>query len=80
MKLVLFQGAGHDEPVPGLMTDRGIVSLAPVVKHGYTPQHTMQGIIDDFDRLRPQFERLAVEEEATPPHSVRLRAPLPRPG
>jgi hypothetical protein len=80
MKLVLFQGAGRDEPVPGLLTDRGIVSLAPVVAHGHTPQHTMQGIIDNFDRLRPQFEKLAAEAEAVPPHSVRLRPPLPRPG
>ena len=80
MRLVLFQSAGHDEPVPGLLTDRGIVSLAPAVQHQYTPQLTMQWIIDHFDRLRPQFARLAVEEEAYPPSSVRLRAPLPRPG
>jgi 2-keto-4-pentenoate hydratase/2-oxohepta-3-ene-1,7-dioic acid hydratase in catechol pathway len=80
MKLVLFQGVGHDEPVPGLMTDRGIVSLAPVVTRQYTPQLTMQFIIDNFDRLRPQFEKLAIEEEASPPSSVRLRPPLPRPG
>src|SRR6202044_3814871 len=80
MKLVLFQGAGHDEPVPGLLTDRGMVSVAPVVERQYTPQLTMQWIIDNFDRLRPRFERLAIEEEAYPPSSVRLRAPLPRPG
>src|SRR5665213_3696171 len=40
----------------------------------------MQGIIDDFDRLRPVFEGLAIEGEATPPQAVRLRPPLPRPG
>jgi 2-keto-4-pentenoate hydratase/2-oxohepta-3-ene-1,7-dioic acid hydratase in catechol pathway len=80
MKLVLFQGAGHEEPVPGLLTDRGIVSIAPIVEHHHTPQLTMQWIINHFEPLRPQLERLAVEEEATPPHSVRLRAPLPRPG
>jgi len=28
MRLVLFQGAGQDEPVPGLLTDRGVVSVA----------------------------------------------------
>ena len=80
MKLVLFQGAGHDEPVPGLLTDRGIVSVAPVVEHQHTPQLTMNWIIDHFEPLRPQFERLAIEAEATPPHSLRLCAPLPRPG
>src|SRR5579872_2519560 len=80
MKLVLFQGAGHDEPAPGLLTDRGIVSIAPIVEHQHTPQLTMQWIIDHFEPLRPQLERLAVEGEYVPPHSVRLRAPLPRPG
>jgi 2-keto-4-pentenoate hydratase/2-oxohepta-3-ene-1,7-dioic acid hydratase in catechol pathway len=80
MKLVMFQGAGADVPVPGLMTDRGIVSLTQAVEHQYTPQLTMQWIIDHFDRLRPAFERLAVEGEYIPPHSVRLRPPLPRPG
>jgi 2-keto-4-pentenoate hydratase/2-oxohepta-3-ene-1,7-dioic acid hydratase in catechol pathway len=40
----------------------------------------MQGVIDDFDRLRPTLERLAGEAEALPADVVRLRAPLPRPG
>jgi len=80
MKLVLFQNAGQGEPVPGLMTDRGIVSIAGAVERSYTPQLTMQGIIDNFDRLRPDLERLAASGEAVPANSVRLRAPLPRPG
>ena len=40
----------------------------------------MQGLIDDFDRLRPKLERLVADGEALPLTSVRLRAPLPRPG
>ncbi len=51
MKLVLFQTAGNAEVAPGLMTDRGIVDISGAVKKGTTPQLTMQGIIDDFDRL-----------------------------
>ena len=80
MKLVLFEGAGQSEPVPGLMTERGIVSIAAAVERQYTPQLTMQWIIDHFDRLRPALEKLAAEGEAVPEGSVRLRAPLPRPG
>jgi 2-keto-4-pentenoate hydratase/2-oxohepta-3-ene-1,7-dioic acid hydratase in catechol pathway len=80
MKLVLFEGAGASEPVPGLLTERGIISLTPAVEHQYTPQLTMQWIIDHFDRLRPDFERVAIESESVPPHTVRLHAPLPRPG
>jgi hypothetical protein len=40
----------------------------------------MQGIIDDFDRLRPELERRVRTSQVLPLSSVRLRAPLPRPG
>src|SRR5688572_14362690 len=80
MKLVLFEtGATHDA-VPGLLTDRGVVSIADAVRQGHTPQLTMQGIIDDFETLRPALERLGREGLAAPVDRVRLRAPLPRPG
>jgi 2-keto-4-pentenoate hydratase/2-oxohepta-3-ene-1,7-dioic acid hydratase in catechol pathway len=80
MKLVLFETAGQAEPAPGLLTDRGVIGIAQAVERSYTPQLTMQGIIDGFDRLRPALERLAAQGEALPPAAVRLRAPLPRPG
>jgi 2-keto-4-pentenoate hydratase/2-oxohepta-3-ene-1,7-dioic acid hydratase in catechol pathway len=80
MKLVLFQAEGQAEPVPGLLTERGVVDISGAVEKGYTPQLTMQGIIDGFDRLRPALEKLAAEGEARKLQSVRLRAPLPRPG
>ena len=40
----------------------------------------MQGIIDDFERLRPALEKLAKDGDAVPLDRVRLRPPLPRPG
>jgi 2-keto-4-pentenoate hydratase/2-oxohepta-3-ene-1,7-dioic acid hydratase in catechol pathway len=80
MKLVLFQNAGSADVTPGLLTDRGVVSVAEAVRAGHTPQLTMQGIIDGFDRLRPALERLAKDGRTVPLDSVRLRAPLPRPG
>jgi 2-keto-4-pentenoate hydratase/2-oxohepta-3-ene-1,7-dioic acid hydratase in catechol pathway len=80
MKLVMFEASGQSEPAPGLLTDRGVVGLAGVVERGYTPQMTMQNLIDGFDRLRPTLEKLAAEGEALPLASVRLRSPLPRPG
>jgi 2-keto-4-pentenoate hydratase/2-oxohepta-3-ene-1,7-dioic acid hydratase in catechol pathway len=80
MKLVMFEASGLSEIVPGLLTDRGVVSLAGIVERGYTPQLTMQNLIDGFERLRPRLERLAAEGEAMPLDRVRLRAPLPRPG
>src|SRR5215471_10353496 len=80
MKLVLFEAAGDKEPRPGLMTERGIVDIGGHVAQGYTPQLTMQGIIDDFERLRPIVEQQQATGEAKPIQSVRLRPPLPRPG
>lgn len=80
MKLVMFETSGQSEMAPGLLTDRGVVSLAGIVERGYTPQLTMQNLIDGFERLRPKIEQLAAEGEAMPLDRVRLRAPLPRPG
>ena len=79
MKLVLFQMPSNSEILPGALTNRGIVDLSPAVKRSYTPQLTMQGIIDDFDRLRPDFEKAVRNESAVPLDKVKLHAPLPRP-
>jgi len=80
MKLVLFKRAGVAGPEPGLVTPRGIVGIGRAVARGYTPQLTMQGLIDNFDRLRPTLEQLAAEGDVVPTESVRLCPPLPRPG
>jgi 2-keto-4-pentenoate hydratase/2-oxohepta-3-ene-1,7-dioic acid hydratase in catechol pathway len=80
MKLVLFQTSERDDPTPGLLTERGVVSLAGTAERGHTPQLAMQGLIDGFDRLHLAAERLAAQGEALPLASVRLGAPLPRPG
>jgi len=80
MKLVLFESGAAGEPQPGLLTARGVVSVAGAVAKGHTPQSTMQGIIDGFDGLRPALERLAGSGEAQPVDAVKLLPPLPRPG
>ena len=80
MKLVLFELPGRGDVWPGVLTDQGVVNVADAVRAGHSPQLTMQGIIDDFDRLRPELERRVRTSEALPLSSVRLRAPLPRPG
>jgi 2-keto-4-pentenoate hydratase/2-oxohepta-3-ene-1,7-dioic acid hydratase in catechol pathway len=80
MKLVLFQIRGKRDVVPGLLTGQTVVSIADAVPSASTPQLTMQGIIDNFETLRPALERLATDGLATPVADVRLYAPLPRPG
>src|SRR6266550_362694 len=79
MKLVLFQADAGNEPAPGLLTARGVIDISGAVAQSYTPQLTMQRIIDDFERLRPALDKLAANGEARPVDSVRLRPPLPRP-
>jgi 2-keto-4-pentenoate hydratase/2-oxohepta-3-ene-1,7-dioic acid hydratase in catechol pathway len=80
VKLVLFQTAPSAEILPGVLTGRGVIDISAAVKKSYTPQLTMQGIIDDFEQLRPALEKLAGEAAALPLDQVRLRPPLPRPG
>jgi 2-keto-4-pentenoate hydratase/2-oxohepta-3-ene-1,7-dioic acid hydratase in catechol pathway len=80
VKLVLFQSGATDAVRSGLVTGRGVVDISGAVTAGHTPQLTMQGIIDDYDRLRPSLEQLAASAAALPMAEVRLKAPLPRPG
>lgn len=80
MRLVLFQTAPNAEVLPGLLIERGVVDISTAVTKSYTPQLTMQGIIDSFDGLRPALEILAKDSDALALDKVRLRAPLPRPG
>jgi len=78
LKLALFEHASGVRP--GIITERGVVDVSRAVAAGHTPQLTMQGIIDDFERLRPTLDKLARDEDALPLDKVRLKAPLPRPG
>ena len=80
MRLVLFESTAHAGPQPGLLTDRGVVSVADLVPIGHSPQATMVNIIDGFEGLRGALERRARDGAATPLADVRLRPPLPRPG
>src|SRR4051794_41312894 len=79
MRLVLFE-AGGGEPKPGLLTERGVIDISTAVPRRYTPQLTMQALIDEFDYLRPSLRELEYWAEARPLDTVRLCPPLPRPG
>lgn len=78
MKLVLFQATAGGQARPGLMTERGVVDIGSATGLGHSPQLTMTSIIDRFDQLRPELERLQAEGEGVQP--ARLLPPLPRPG
>src|SRR3954469_4791406 len=59
MKLVLFQQNDAGPQLPGLLTERGVVDISTAVRPNYTPQLVMEGLIDDFDKLRPTLEQMA---------------------
>lgn len=83
MRLVLFQRAGSGQTVlPGVLTNDGIVDVSSALggARALPAQFIMQRIIDNFESLRPAFERLVADRLPLPLGSVRLRPPLPRPG
>ncbi len=80
MRLVLFKAGDEGPALPGLLTDRGVVDISEAVEPSYTPQLTMEAIIDGFEELRPALERLAETGDATPLDEIGLLPPLPRPG
>ena len=81
MKLVLYQDSPEAPVKLGLLKDDTVIEISAAVGHlqGDSPQRLMAGIIDGFDDLRPELERLAHSGPAVPVATVRLRAPLPRP-
>ena len=80
MRLVLFEHHGAGEVRPGLLTDRGVVDITEATGVGYAPQLTMTSIIDRFEDLRPDLERLQADGLALALETVKLKSPLPRPG
>ncbi|PZU11000.1 fumarylacetoacetate hydrolase family protein [Sphingomonas sp.] len=79
MKFVLFTVAGGT-PHAGILTDAGVIDASSLVPDGHTPQLTMIGLIDAYDTLKAPLEALASSAVVLPLESVRLLAPLPRPG
>jgi 2-keto-4-pentenoate hydratase/2-oxohepta-3-ene-1,7-dioic acid hydratase in catechol pathway len=78
----MFQTSAKKAPEPGLITDRGVVSIAAATKKvaGHSPTEWMIGIIDNYAKLKPALTRLEKSGKAVPLNKVRLRAPLMRPG
>jgi 2-keto-4-pentenoate hydratase/2-oxohepta-3-ene-1,7-dioic acid hydratase in catechol pathway len=75
MKFVVF-----NEGRPGVLTDAGVVDLSDVVRPlGHSGgQDAMGAIIGNFDELRPDIARMAIEGQSLPLSSVTLQAPVPR--
>jgi 2-keto-4-pentenoate hydratase/2-oxohepta-3-ene-1,7-dioic acid hydratase in catechol pathway len=90
MKLVLYDDTPKSaQPpkltqrrhLPGVLTDDGVVPVGAATASlaQDTSQQLMESIIDNFDGLRPEFERLVDSEKPLSMESVQLRPPVPRP-
>ena len=87
MKLGMFDHASR-ETRPGVLVEGGVVDASDAVRAlafgapdtQSTPQRIMEAIIDGFDALRPELERAVRSGPVLDAASVRLRAPLFRPG
>src|SRR5438874_2754191 len=75
MKFVVF-----NEGRPGVLTDSGVVDVSDLVRQlGHSAgQDAMRALIENYDKLRPDLMRLAIEGRAMPLSSVTLQAPVPR--
>src|SRR6266566_131624 len=71
MKLVRWHSADQP-PTVGLLTPRGVVPV-PLAQN-------IEEVIERFTEWRGELEQLAQNGAALAPESVRLLAPLPRPG
>jgi len=77
VRFVTFQ-AGQG-PSLGVVVDRGVVDLAELLP-GAGPQAMLKALIDGYDALRGEIERLARSGSAVPLGSVVLGASVPAPG
>ena len=72
----------YDDFRPCILKEDGVVDITDDVKHldDGSPQLLMEGIISNFESLRPKLEELQSNGTLIPMRGVRMRAPLPRPG
>ncbi len=75
MKLVVF-----NEGRPGLLTDRGIVDITELARPlgASGGQDAVRSLIEHFDELRPDLNRMAMEGRPLALSEVTLQAPVPR--
>ena len=73
----------YDDDRVGVLKDGDrVVDVSGVIDYRVEkgPQRVMEEVIGEFDTLRPRFESLVSESDGVPLSSVKLLAPVPRPG
>jgi 2-keto-4-pentenoate hydratase/2-oxohepta-3-ene-1,7-dioic acid hydratase in catechol pathway len=75
VKLVVF-----NEGRPGLLTERGVVDVSEVARRlgASGGQDAIRNLIENFESVKPDLNRLGIEGRAHALDSVTLKAPAPR--
>lgn len=76
MRFVFF-----NEFRPGVLRGEEVVDIGALLFQGtvHTPQEAIENLISNYDRLRPEIDRLLDSAKGVALSNVRLRAPVPRP-
>lgn len=76
MRILFF-----DDYKMGVVKDGKIVDVSTAIPHHdvLPPNTQMENVIANFETFEPKFREIASKSDGVPWHSVRLRAPLPRP-
>ncbi len=82
MRLGLFEASIGSGMRPGVVVEGGIVDVSAATRDlvVHTPQDLIVQIIDNFEMLRSELERLAASGRPLPLGSVKIGPPVPRPG
>jgi 2-keto-4-pentenoate hydratase/2-oxohepta-3-ene-1,7-dioic acid hydratase in catechol pathway len=75
MKIVLY-----DDNKVGLLKDTAVVDVSGIVPMRETPQLTIEGLIANYESLKPALDQALNQNSGIPLADVTLHAPVPRPG
>ncbi len=77
MKILRF----NDDRIGILKNDSHVVDISAIISHREErgPQRTMEVLIENFDDLRGEIDRMVAASDGVPLASVKLLVPLPRP-
>jgi 2-keto-4-pentenoate hydratase/2-oxohepta-3-ene-1,7-dioic acid hydratase in catechol pathway len=82
MRLALFEPGRGEQVRLGVVTDQGIIDASSATSgvQAGSAQQLMVQVIDTFDSLRDELDRLAASGKPLALDSVRILPPVPRPG
>src|SRR3954452_22810475 len=75
MKWVLYK-----DYQPGLLNGDNVADISEIEKVCRSGQETIENISEDWDALKPPLVRALASGRSVPVSSVKLRAPVPKPG